>query len=190
MITPYKIDPDVLHKVAKQVVGLPLESGEILTRAVQLLADEYPDLIDPMPGRWVGSKAGGILGKVRFLYFSPREDIVIFGSPTGTQGFSGRYKHVEIHKFLMAGQIDSYDLESDDMLPMTLRPGEHTYLERGHARGLTIHPGSWHIEYGRGAVVTTLPFAMVDTLFVSLELESVRRSTVEFAKLVRKQFRR
>jgi len=22
---------------------------------------------------WVGSKAGGILGKVRFLYFSPRE---------------------------------------------------------------------------------------------------------------------
>lgn len=115
---------------------------------------------------------------------------MIFGSPTGTQGFSGRYKHVEIHKFLMAGQIDSYDLESDDMLPMTLRPGEHTYLERGHARGLTIHPGSWHIEYGRGAVVTTLPFAMVDTLFVSLELESVRRSTVEFAKLVRKQFRR
>lgn len=115
---------------------------------------------------------------------------MIFGSPTGTQGFSGRYKHVEIHKFLMAGQIDSYDLESDYMLPMTLRPGEPTYLDRGHARGLTIHPGSWHIEYGRGAVVTTLPFAMVDTLFVSLELESVRRSTVEFAKLVRKQFRR
>jgi hypothetical protein len=88
----YKIDPDVLHKVAKQVVDLPLYTGELLTRAVQLLADEYPDLIDPTPGGWVGSKAGGILGKVRFLYFSPREYIVIFGSPTGTQGFSGRYK--------------------------------------------------------------------------------------------------
>ena len=111
---PYKIDPDVLHKVAKQVVGLPLENGELVTRAIQLLADEYPDLIDPTPGRWVGSKAGGILGKVRFLYFSPREYIVIFGTPTGTQGFSGRYKHVQIHKFLMAGQIDSYDVESDD----------------------------------------------------------------------------
>jgi sigma non-opioid intracellular receptor len=111
---------------------------------------------------------------------------VLFGSPTGTQSFSGRYKHVDIHKFLLAGQIDSYDLESDEML----RPGEHTCLRRGHARGLTIHPGSWHIEYGRGAVVTTLPFAMVDTLLVSLELESVRRSTVEFAKLVTKRFRR
>jgi hypothetical protein len=166
-----------------------LEGGELITRAIELLGDEYPDLIDPKPGRWVGSKAGSILGKVRFLYFSPREYIVIFGSPTGTQGFSGRYKHVEIHKFLMAGQIDSYDMEFDEMLPMTLRPGEHTCLENGHARGLTIHPGSWHIEYG-GAVVTTLPFAMVDTLLVSLELESVRCSTVEFTELVTRRFRR
>jgi len=184
----YKIDPDVLHTVAKQVVGLPLEGGELTTRATELLADEYPDLIDPVPGRWVGSKAGGVLGKVRFLYFSPREYIVIFGSPTGTQGFSGRYKHVDIHKFLLAGQIDSYDLESDDTVPLpTLLPGGRTCLERGHARGLTIHPGSWHLEYGRGAVATTLPFAMVDTLLVSLEFESVRRSTVEFAKLVRRR---
>ncbi|MFZ1163118.1 hypothetical protein [Mycobacterium sp.] len=105
---PYEIDRGVLLKVAQEVVGLPLESGEPLTRATQLLADEYPDLIDPTPGRWVGIKAGGILG---------------------------------------------------------------------------------NIEYGRGAVATTLPFAMVDTLFLSLEFGSVRRSTVEFIKLVRKRVR-
>jgi len=186
----YKIDPDVLHKVAKEVVGLPIEGGELITRAIGLLADEYPDLIDPTPGRWVGSKAGGILGKVRFLYFSPREYIVIFGTPTGTQGFSGRYKHVQIHKFLMAGRIDSYDVESEDTTAMTILPGDHASMEKGHARGLTIHPGSWHIEYGRGAVVTTLPFAMVDTLLVSLEWESVRRSAVEFTKLVARRLRR
>lgn len=187
----YKIDPVVLHKVAKQVVGAPVEGGALITRAVEALADEYPDLIDADSGDWVGSKAGGILGKVRFLYFSPREYVVIFGSPTGTQGFSGRYKHVAIHKFLLAGRIDSYDLESDVLEPLPpLLPGEHTCLEKGRARGLTIHPGSWHIEYGRGAVVTTLPFAMVDTLLLSLELESVRRSTVEFAKLIRRRMRR
>jgi len=39
-------------------------------------------------------------------------------------------------------------------------------------------------------VATTLPFAMVDTLFVSLELESVRRSAVEFTRLLAKRFRR
>ncbi len=38
---PDKIDPDVLHEVAKQVVGLPLESGDLIARAIQLLAEEY-----------------------------------------------------------------------------------------------------------------------------------------------------
>jgi hypothetical protein len=186
----FRVDPDVLHSVAEQVAGLPLDGGELITRTVELLADAYPGLIDDGPGRWVGSKAGGVLGKVRFLYFSPREYLVVFGSPTGTQGFSGRYKHVDIHKFLLAGRIDSYDLESNDTTALPpLLPGGHTCLDRGHARGLTIHPGSWHLEYGRGAVATTLPFAMVDTLLVSLEFESVRRSTVEFAKLVRRRRR-
>lgn len=183
----YRIDPAVLLDIAGQASADP----EPVPRAVELLAQAYPELIDPAPGRWVGSKAGGILGKVRFLYFSPREYVVIFGSPTGTQGFSGRYKHVDIHKFLLAGQIDSYDLESDDTAPLPpLRPGAGTCLQRGHARGLTIHPGSWHIEYGRGAVATTLPFAMVDTLLVSLEFESVRRSAAEFAKLIGRRMRR
>ncbi|MGV0793133.1 isomerase [Mycolicibacterium sp. XJ1819] len=184
----YRIDPDALHKVAAEVVGLP--GDQLITRTIELLAEQYPGLVDARPGRWVGSKAGGILGKVRFLYFSPREYVVTFGSPTGTQGFSGRYKRVQIHKFLLAGRIDSYDLESDTTEAMTLLPGGHTCLEPGHARGLTIHPGSWHIEYGRGAVATTLPFAMVDTLLLSLELQSVRRSTVEFARLVRMRLRR
>jgi hypothetical protein len=45
--------------------------------------------------------------------------------------------------------------------------------------GLSGRCGSWHLEYGRGAVVTTLPFAVVDTLLMSLDITSVRRSTVE-----------
>jgi sigma non-opioid intracellular receptor len=187
---PYRIDPEALAKIAARLAGEQLQGVELIERAVESLAAEYPDLIEPGPGRWVGSSAGGILGKVRFLYFSPREYVVIFGTPTGTQGFSGRYKHVDIYKFLIAGRIDSYDLEADDLEPMTLRPGEHTVLARGTARGLTIHPGSFHIEYGRGAVATTLPFAMVDTLLHQLEFESVRRSTVEFGKLVAGRVRR
>lgn len=184
----YRIDPTVLHDVAADVAARG--GDDLIGTATRLLAEKYPDLIDPRPGRWVGSKAGGVLGKVRFLYFSPREYVVIFGSPTGTQGFSGRYKHVDIHKFLLAGRIDSFDLESDDTeaLPPLL-PGGSTCLQRGHARGLTVHPGSWHIEYGRGAVATTLPFAMVDTLLLSLEVESVKRSAVEFGQLVRRRSR-
>src|SRR5262245_3704839 len=130
----YKFDPDVLATVAKDVVGQSLAGGELISRTTELLAAAYPDLTDPTPGRWVGSKAGGILGKVRFLHFSPREYIRIFGSPTGTQGFSGRSKHVEIHKFLMVGQINSYDVESDETMPMTLLPA-NTRASKGTTRG-------------------------------------------------------
>ena len=61
---PYKIDPDVLAGVAKEVVGQQLAGTELIAQTTRLLAAAYPDLIDPIPGRWVGSKAGGILGKV------------------------------------------------------------------------------------------------------------------------------
>lgn len=188
----YKLDPDVLHRLARQVIGMPIDGSLLITFLTELLADEYPGLIDidASPARWVGSKAGGVLGKVRFLYLSSNEYLVIFGSPTGTQGFSGRYKHVDIHKFVLSGKIESYDLESEDTLPLpTLLPGDGTCLERGHARGLTIHPGSWHLEYGRGAIITTVPFAMVDTMLVSLDYESVRRSAKEFARIVSRRIR-
>ena len=39
-----------------------------------------------------------------------------------------------------------------------------------------------------GALIT--PFAMVGTLLVSLEFESVRRSAIEFTRLVRRRTRR
>ena len=187
----YRIERGVLADIASRIAAEQPGSGALVTRAHELLNEAYPELIDRSPGRWVGSLAGGVLGKVRFLYFSPREYLVLFGSPTGTEGFSGRYKHVDIHKYLLAGRIDSYDVDSDDTEPLPpLMPGQGTCLARGHARGLTIHPGSWHIEYGRGAVASTLPFAMVDTLLVSLELESVRKSSVEFGRLVRSRLRR
>lgn len=187
----YRFDPDHLQTLVKNLASEPCDSDELIARTINLLRDEYPALIEPSAGRWVASKAGGVLGKVRFLYFSAREYLVIFGSPTGTQGFSGRYKHIDIYKLLLAGQIDSYDLESDSTSPLpALLPGGRTCLRRGEARGLTIHPGSWHLEYGRGAVLTTLPFAMMDTLLLSLEIESVRRSTVEFGRLVRARLRR
>ena len=119
----YTFDPAALHAVAQQAAGLQLPSDELITRTVELLAEQYPDHIDAGPGRWVGSKAGGVLGKVRFLYFSPREYVVIFGTPTGTQGFSGRYRHVDIHKFLLAGQIDSSSPRTPSPCPCCCRAG-------------------------------------------------------------------
>ncbi|MGE2729813.1 hypothetical protein ACQI4F_10055 [Mycolicibacterium vaccae] len=78
-----------------------------------------PDVLHGVAQRVAGSKTG-----------TDECVRVIFGSPTGTQGFSGRYKHVDVHKFLLAGRIDSYDLESDETAALPpLLPGGRTCLE-------------------------------------------------------------
>ncbi len=182
----FVFDPDELGEICGALVALHPPVHEVVPRLHAALAERYPTAVSPASGRWVASKAGGILGKVQFLFFSPREYLVIFGCPSGTQGLSGRYPRVRIHKYLLAGRIDSYDLETDDTDVSTMLPGTLAVLEKGHLRGMTISPGSWHLEYGRGAVLTTLPFAMVDTLLLSLELASVRRSATEFFALRRR----
>ena len=50
----YTFDPVALHAVAQQAAGLQLPSDELITRTVELLAEQYPDLIVAGPGRWVG----------------------------------------------------------------------------------------------------------------------------------------
>ena len=54
----YKIDPEVLAGIAKQVVGLPLEGGELISRAVELLSAAYPtsSIRYPADG-WATSRA-------------------------------------------------------------------------------------------------------------------------------------
>ena len=48
----HRFDPDVLQQVVEHVAGLQLDSRDLISRTVELLAGEYPDLIDPTPGRW------------------------------------------------------------------------------------------------------------------------------------------
>jgi hypothetical protein len=180
----YKIDPDALVNVAREIIDLPLESGERFSSLIEKLSQVYPDIIENKQRRWVGSKAGGILGKLTFLHVSFSEYLLIFGSPVGTQGFSGRYSFMEVYKVVLAGQITSYDLESNQIAPTVYRPGDLGYLKKGEARGLDIQAGSWHLEYGRGPNLTAMPFGLMDTLVSSLELKTLGLTTREYTSFL------
>jgi hypothetical protein len=180
----YKIDPDVLADVARSVIDLPLESGDRFSAIVEELSKTYPEIIENNKRRWIGSRAGGILGKLTFLYISFTEYLLIFGCPAGTHGFSGRYNYMEIYKFVLAGQVITYDLESDQIAPTILVPGDSSCLERGRSRGLEIQSGSWHLEYGRGPNITALPFGLMDTLISSVELKSLGLTTSEYTRFI------
>jgi sigma non-opioid intracellular receptor len=178
----YKIDPTVLAEESAGVLDLPLETGERFAALIERLAAVYPGIIENRPPRWMMSKAGGILGKISFLYMNATEYLLIFGSPAATNGFTGRYNHVDIHKVVLAGRYVTYDLESDQIAPTSLLPGDSSHLGRGQARGLQIDSGSWHLEYGRGLTMTAMPFAMMDTLVNSMALKPVLSTTSEYLK--------
>jgi sigma non-opioid intracellular receptor len=186
----YRMDPHDIAEACRDTVQLPLESGERLTAAVARLAETYPGLVEPGRQRWIFTKAGGIVGKVSFLYASLNEYLLLFGAPVGTAGFSGRYNHIDIHKFILAGEYSTYDLETAQITPGIFGPGELVPLPRGEVRGMAIASGSWHLEYGRGPVVTAMPFGLVDVLVSSLEIRPLIQTTADYSHFLAKNLRR
>ncbi len=185
-----KIHPEFLTQVCKEVIDLPLENGEMFSTIIEKISNQYPEIVDNKQRCWIGSRAGGVLGKLTFLYLSSTEYLIIFGCPAGTQGFSGRYNFMEIWDFFLAGKTITYDLESDQIAPTILLPGDVGYLAKGHSLGLEIQSGSWMIEYGRGPNITSLPFALMDSLVSSVEFKSFWLTMSEYTRFMVKGFSR
>ena len=57
---------------------------------VSLLKKEYPEHIIDKP-EWLFNNAGGAMGAMIVLHASLSEYVIIFGSPIGTEGHSGRF---------------------------------------------------------------------------------------------------
>ena len=185
----YKIDPEFLTQVCKEVLDLPVENGEMFSAVIEKISNKYPKIVDKKQRRWIGSRAGGVLGKLTFLYISFTEYLIIFGCPSGTQGFSGRYNFMEIWDFLLSGKTITYDLESEQIAPTILLPGDVGYLGKGHSLGVEIQAGSWMIEYGRGPNITALPFALMDSLVSSVELKSFWSTMSEYTRFITKSLK-
>jgi hypothetical protein len=183
----YKIDPEFLTQVCKEVLDLPVENGEMFSTIIEKISNEYPGIVDKKQRRWIGSRAGGVLGKLTFLYISLTEYLIIFGCPAGTQGFSGRYNFMEIWDFFLSGKTITYDLESDQIAPTILLPGDVGHLGKGQSLGVEIQSGSWMIEYGRGPNITALPFALMDSLVSSVELGSFFLTMSEYTRFMIKR---
>ncbi|CDO89144.1 hypothetical protein AWC29_11735 [Mycobacterium triplex] len=185
----YKIDPDVLARECRQVLDLPLDSGERFSALIERLSHAYPEIIENRQRRWLGSRAGGILGKLTFLHISFSEYLLIFGCPAGTQGFSGRYNYMELYKVILAGRYTTYNLESDQIGATVYTPGDLTYMKKGEARGLEIDSGSWHLEYGRGPNITAMPFGLMDTLVSSVDVKPLAATTSEYMSFLSRGLR-
>jgi C-8 sterol isomerase len=160
----YCFEPYQLQDIARRAVGRPFD--EMVQVLTDDLAAAYPGYIETRQD-WVFSLAGGITGIMTVLHASLSEYVLLFGSPIGTEGFSGRY-HIDIWDITMAGLHTCY---SDDR-PGERRvypPGDMAVLYRGQTKAVRLSENSWLLEYARGPIPTALPMALMDTVFSALD---------------------
>lgn len=112
----YIFDPPTLHLIAKEAISLHgNDTVSILSHIVTSLKQTHPDftinnafsstplLSDPMTQaiipesytandrEWVWNNAGGAMGHMFIIHASITEYLILFGTPLGTEGHSGRH---------------------------------------------------------------------------------------------------
>jgi C-8 sterol isomerase len=165
----YLFDPDFLHQTARSVIDRPIT--EMIPAITRALASEYPGHILPEAShRWILNNAGGAMGSMLVLHASLTEYIIIFGTPIGTEGHSGRY-WAKDYFMILDGEQWSYspgDLERE-----VYKPGDLHVLPPGTAQGYRIPDRCWALEYARGFIPAMLPFGLMDTLTSTLDVRSL-----------------
>ena len=119
----YLFDPKILHDVTKRAVGQPKEA--MFRQVIEELAERYPGHIETKQ-RWIFNNAGGAMGAMTLLHCSLKEYIILFGSPIGTEGHSGRYA-TEVHDFMLEGEMWCY--HEGEFERTVYKPGDAAYLE-------------------------------------------------------------
>lgn len=166
----YVFEPETLHAEVRAVVGGPPEA--LVPRLVERLARRWPGRIRTAD-EWVFNNAGGAMGHLRVLHASLTEYLILFGSPIGTEGHSGRFL-ADDWFYILDGEQWAY---TEGMLVREVyRPGDVHHLRRGVAKGYRIPDHCLALEYARGSIPSMLPFGVADTLTSTLDLRTLRRT--------------
>jgi ERG2 and Sigma1 receptor like protein len=177
----YLFDPEKLHQVARGAIGMP--HAEMVRFVSDELERAYPRYIDKdVP--WIYNITAGATGIMKILHASIREYVLIFGTPIGTEGFSGRYR-MDIYDFQMAGETWTYT-EEDFAERKVCKPGDVMFLRKGIVKGFRIQEDGWMLEYARGFIPAALPLALGDSVFSSMDGTTIVKTLWHYGKLVTK----
>jgi C-8 sterol isomerase len=164
-------DPETLHEIARSAMGL---TGDTMVASVKArLMETYPGHIFK-PTEWLISNAGGAMYSYIIFHASLTEYLILFGTPVGTQGHTGRHL-AAIWDFVIHGELWYFD-EDRPFQRIVHRAGDRYHLAPWQSQGLSIRDHAWVLEYGRGFIPSLVPFGMADSLFSTLDFRAVYRS--------------
>jgi C-8 sterol isomerase len=186
MIPMSLLDPDALGSVVSTVVaGAAEQSNEQLIAAlVTGLRAVYGDHIVAQP-RWIFSMVGGATGVMTVLHASLTEYLVLFGTPLGTEGYSGRYS-ADIHDWVLRGEMWGLRLD-EPMQKRVTGAGEVRQLPKGITTAFRLTEDSWLLEYGRGNAIAQLRHGIGDAVFRAMDAQNILDTLREYGTLAAKE---
>jgi C-8 sterol isomerase len=135
------------------------------------MRERYPGWVEEEP-QWMFNNAGGAMGAMLVLHCSLSEYVIIFGTPIGTEGHTGRYPITDDYFTILHGEQWAY--EAGGLEKEIYRPGDQHHLPRGVAKGYKMPDGGcWALEYARGNIPVMLPFGFADGLSSTLDLPTI-----------------
>jgi hypothetical protein len=164
----YIFDPARLQEICKPALGL--EREEMVETVIGELARAYPGHIETRQN-WVFNIAGGITGIMNVLHGSMTEYLLFFGTPGGTDGFSGRYL-LDIYDVVLSGRMKTYE-DDTPLKARTFEPGDLALLRKGRVKGVSFSEDNFMLEYGRGLIASSLPYALISANDPQIILKTV-----------------
>eukprot|EP00126_Sphaerothecum_destruens_P005419 Sdes_comp18754_c0_seq1m9136 len=173
-------EPKVLQKIVKETLAKNLPIEKTVKILVQKLAEKYPGHINKNQV-WVFNNAGGAMGAMYVIHASITEYLIIFGSPIGTEGHTGRFL-ADDYFIILDGE--QWGFSEGSFEKEIYRPGEMHHLAWGNAKAYKIPEKCWALEYARGCIPAMLPFGVADTLFSTLDFVSFFKTFYIYGKSV------
>ncbi len=179
----YLFDPQVIHACALKGIGKPKPA--MFDAIADAIEDAYPGRIDrSLP--WIYSIAGGAMIQMKLYYASVFEYLMIWGTPIGSEGHSGRHA-VGFWDTVVDGETWYYG--EGQFEKRVYKPGDRIYVGPGQARAMNFTDGVWAVEYARGAIPLSMPFGLADELLSTLDFATAAQTVGYYMALIGHHFK-
>ena len=173
-----KFDPEIVHKCALESLGKP--KPQMFDEFAKALAVYYPDTLD-FSQPWIYSIAGGAMIQMKLYYASTSEYIMIWGTPIGSEGHSGRH-FAGFWDTVIDGETWYY---AEGQFEKTVyKPGDRIYVGPGQARAMNFTNGVWAVEYARGYIPASMPFGVAEEILICVDYLTVVQTFSLYTDLI------